>query len=225
MKKGIFIKSVSFLLFFLFLISLYLGFYLFPSLKKINMLKRGIKQYTIKIENAKIEKTIFIKNDNREDLLFKECESEFLKRLEEWKNDKITFRDALRNRGEKAGVSRLRISSESGENIFSFSPGSELIKQKNIDMTFIAGLRYGGEFIRVLPLSGQYLLITNISAVRTGGYYNFTVNTKHLYIGEVETDKTKPSSLRKGDLLDMNSPLLKRPVYLSSQKIRRGTGK
>jgi len=224
MKKGTYLKTISFLLFFFFLILIYLWIYVFPSIRKVNMLKREIKQYTLKIENAKIEKTIFIKGDKKEDLLFAECDSEFAKRLKEWQNDKIAFNRTIRNAGEKAGVSRLKISTETDENLLSVTPEGKVVKQNKINLDFIAGLRYGAEFIRVLPLSGQYLLISDVNAVRSGVYYKFIVNTRQLFAGEVKTDREQQHDNKKVNFIDMNSPLLKRPVYLTPLKIRKKAG-
>jgi len=225
MKKRTFIKAISFLLFFFFLILLYLWLYIFPSIRNVNMIKREIKQYTLKNANAKIEKTIFKMGDKKEDLLFAECDSEFSKSLDEWRNEKITFNWAIRNMGEKAGVSRLKISTEPDENSFTFTAGEKLVKKNKMNLDFIAGLRYGGEFIRVLPMSGQYLLIKGVSAVRSGSFYRFSVAAEHLFTGPVETDLEHLTDKKKGKLIDMNSPMLKRPVYLTPLKIKRKQGK
>ncbi len=224
MKKKALIKNLAIILLFFFHILLYLWIYIFPAVKKVNMIKREIKEYTLKIENAENEKSVFAKGDKRENLLFAECNAEFSKRLEKWKNEKITFKNSLKMDGSKAGVSRLTISSEPDETIPAVTSDREGISRNYIHLDFIGGLRYGAEFIRALPFSGQYLLINRISALRSGAYYHFNVNTLHLYTGKVVADKGMSPNDKKGNLIDMNSPLLKRPVYLSPLKIKkRGT--
>jgi len=221
MKKKIFIKTISFLLLFFFLILIYLWTYIFPSIRKVNILKREIKEYTLRIKNAEIEKYVFVAGDNREELLFTECDYEFEKRLENWKNNAITFEDVLRNRGEKAGVSRLSISEAPGENISFSDHGTRWIMRNMVDLDFIAGLRYGAEFLKVLPFAGQYMLINTIQADRTGAYYHFNVTAEHLTLSDDEPVPDNSPENRKSDLIDMNSPILKKPVYLSPLKIRK----
>jgi len=70
MKKGTLFKAAAVFLFSLFVILIYLWLYLFPSIKKVNTLKREIKEYGLKIDNARSEKAIFIKEHPAESKLF-----------------------------------------------------------------------------------------------------------------------------------------------------------
>lgn len=222
MKKKTFFGKFSFILFVLSLLLIYLWIYIFPSIKKISKLKRDIKEYSLKISNAHTEKAMFVHSDRRESLLFREAELEFSKRLAVPDISGNFAESEIRKIGEKAGINRLKIfgEPEERESIYSFS-GSGRIKTKKTEMNFSAGFRYGAEFIRLLPGSEQYLLIKSIKAERSGLYYLFNIITEYLFVGNNDMGTIESVPEEQSDLIDMDSPLLKRPVYLSPMKLKK----
>lgn len=222
MKKRTFFGKLSFILFVFSLFLIYLWIYIFPSVKKISKLKRDIKEYSLRISNAYIEKAMFVYSDGKESLLFREAEMEFSRRLAVPDISENASESEIRKIGEKAGINRLKISGEpaKGNSIYSFF-GSGRIKTKITEMNFSAGFRYGSEFIRLLPGSEQYLLIKSIEAERSGPYYLFNIITEYLYVSNNDTETIEPVPEEQIDLIDMDSPLLKRPVYLSPMKLKK----
>lgn len=221
MKIKVFYKKLSFILFVFSLLIVYLWIYVSPSVKKISKLKRDIKEYSLKISSAHTEKTTFVYSDRKESLLFREAELEFSRKLDAPDNPESSFESEMRRIGEKAGIKRLKISGEpeEGESDYSFY-GSVKIGTKNRKMSFSAGFRYGAEFIRLLPGSEQYLLIKGIKAEREGVYYLFNIITEYIYVGNNDIGESGAVPEGENDLIDMNSPLLKRPVYLSPMKLK-----
>ncbi|MEN8154739.1 MAG: hypothetical protein ABFR75_12035 [Acidobacteriota bacterium] len=221
MKKRTFLRSLSFILFFISIIIIYLWIYIFPSIEKVNMLKREIKECSLKVKNARMEKIVFLQSDKKETALFNECEKIFNKKLIKWENDKSTYGQAIRFTGEKTGVAGLKINELSaGETEVKVKSAAGDLKGINLnimELHFFAGLRYCAEFIRRLPDTGQYILFNSIKAERKGAYYIFDIIAEHLYLNGKNSGIKGPS---ESELIDMSSPLLKRPVYLSPIRIK-----
>ncbi|MCK4890684.1 MAG: hypothetical protein KAS97_12190 [Candidatus Aminicenantes bacterium] len=224
MKKGNFLRKTSFVLFLFSLLLIYLWIYLLPSIKKINVLKRDIKEYSLRISNAQIEKAVFVQSDNKELQLFREVELEFVRKLKVRDILEGSFKSTMKKTGEKAGIIGLKISEvidsgEDGELSSSFE-GFLGIKIKRTELKFSAGFRYGAEFIRLFPDTGQYLLIKSINAKRSGLYYIFNINIEHHYRNN-NTDTGNPAKGEQNDLIDMDSPILRKPVYFSPMRLKK----
>ncbi len=225
MKRKKLLETFSFILFVISLLIVYLWIYIFPSVKKVNRLKRDIKEYNLRIKTAYTEKSVFIFGDERESLLFRDAEREFSGRLisEDKENDPI-LRKVMKKIGEKAGIRGLKITTgeDDADTVNPVFPASRFgrVKSERIDMSFSAGFRYGAEFIRLFPGPGYFFIINSISAERSGIYYKFNVISERLSLKD--NDPGGESFIHKGsEIIDMDSPLLKRPVYLSSVKLEK----
>lgn len=227
MKKRNFLGKISFVLFFFSLFLIYIWIYVFPSMKKINVLKRDIKEYSLRISNAHTEKSVFVHSDDKELSLFREIELEFDRKLKVREISEGSFKAVMRKTGEKAGIIGLKfldvIDSDAETRSGSSFEGFMGIKTNMAELKFSAGFRYGAEFIRLFPDTGQYLIINSINAKRSGLYYIFDIIIEHHYRYNNNQSTGTPDTEEKNDLIDMDSPVLKKPVYLSPMKLKKKT--
>ncbi len=221
-KRDLFIK-ISFILLLFSLVLIYLWIYVFPSIKRINVMKRDIRECSLRISNAHTEKALFVHRDKKELQLFRKVNKEFSRKLRISDISEGSFGSIMRKMGQKAGIIGLKIleveDPGKGAAVDSSFEGFMGIKIKSTEFKFSAGFRYGAEFIRRFPDTGQYLLIKSIKAERSGLYYIFSVISEHHFISNNSRIGITGEE-GQNDLIDMDSPFLKKPVYLSPVKLR-----
>ena len=217
MKKRRILGTLSIILLTIITILAYLWIYIFPSVEKLNRLKRDIKEYSRLIKNSENETVIFAGSDKTEGILFNQVDSEFKKRLDRPEGAASVLEDHLRKSTLLSGVhtDNIMISQKNPENSDLAEYGFGGVQLTAGDAVLKTGLRSGGVFVENLSSPDHYIVLKELEASKSGSLFIFKIHA------ELVTLKKGGLTTGTGTLIDMDSPLLKRRVYLTSMKLKK----
>jgi hypothetical protein len=229
-KKKKLLRTVSLFSFFMSLILIYVWIYIFPSIKKVNILKREIRQLSQKTDTARNEGAFFIPGDKKESRLLHKAETVFKSTLGRLRHDDPgqdrwqPLQEFMTGASADCRLKNFNLvvagsqAEDADENTATGFPGTGSIPT---EMTFTSDPGSALRFISRLPEAPVYILIRKIDISRAGRYLSFRISAEILHVIQAAPgDGESKESL----LTDMNSPLLRRPVYLSPIRLKEARG-
>ena len=230
-KKNNFSRKLFIIFFILLAVIFYIYTYLFPSIKKINRLKRDIKEISITKEGLREEKVNFIGMDEREKIVIKKVEDVLKKRLPALgtRNNSSEIIDIIKGKfdeyAENLKLNRFEIIGDT-HNPVKIGNDSVESRFENLYHSIIV-LKFRSDMnsaLRLIELSDSiiyYMIPKKIIAFKSGESFVFRVESE-VFFKDAESELP---TFSKGadDLIDWDSPFLRKRVHTSPFQINEKT--
>ncbi len=215
-------KKLSYILFFFILLLVFLVLYVFPSMKTVNKIKRDIKDYKLKIEDIKRERSVFTMFDKREATLILRIKKDLRRKVPVVKDKKSLLQlkeDALAHIMKLAGnlnIPGIKAASAPGKGLKTDAilslPGVNDLRALDLSLSFPADLKSGLEFINNISWWEKSIFTNKISIVPDTNRLFFTMVVKCFYFDNINQEKEQRQDGETGPV-DLNSPLLEEKIY------------
>ncbi|MEN8155126.1 MAG: hypothetical protein ABFR75_14000 [Acidobacteriota bacterium] len=215
-------KKLSYFLYFIIIISLFLILYVFPSMKTINKFKRETKDYKLKIEDIKKKRSLFTELDKREFFHISRIKKEIRKKVPVIRDSNSLIQlkketsTPMKKLAGKMKIGEIRITPVNDKkvkrNTILTLPGAEDLRTLNCSLFFLSSLKKGLTFINKLSWLEKNILIYQIKITPGNNGLLFSIITKCFYFDNTRKWKVKNREGREG-LIDLNSPILEKKIY------------
>ncbi len=227
-KKKTLPEKIFFTLFVFSLILIFVFIYFFPAVKKINRLKRDIKETSLKVTDLETEKSFFVGSDQRELKILKNIKNILEKKLPEATNLEISktvltkIGNLIKRENDVIKISGLTIEEKS----FEFKKTDDKFNRSFINgmyilpvtISFNSGLNSASELIKSLISSEFYIIPKKLTASKIGENFRIVVDAEVYFKGPKFGESTISFNPELNGFVDMDSPSLQKPVYLSPIK-------
>ncbi len=225
MKKGLFLKTVSYLFILFITFMIYLFIYLFPTLKTINDFQVKTRDYQLRINDIKKADSTFEYSDEEEEKVLAMINEEFKGFSPLVDNSGVKelylkkIRKQLKNISEDTGfknifIDRAVINDRSFKR--SFNPGSivgygEPVCSQSFNISFTASIENFIGFLKKLRSENKLFIVRVVKGKVKDRMVDFIIDVDSL----CRDRKSKLWKKSDETFLDLNSPVLSKKVYRS----------